>query len=60
VHNAAASVPTTGVFARGDFVRNSAPVEAGAVSSKYVLLGWMCTVSGAPGTFVQCRALTGN
>jgi hypothetical protein len=53
-------VPTSGTFAPGDFIRNSAPVEAGAVSSKYVVLGWLCTVGGTPGTFVQCRALTGN
>ena len=59
VHNAATSVPTTGTFAPGDFIRNSAPSELGTAGSKYVLTGWLCTVGGTPGTFVQCRALTG-
>jgi hypothetical protein len=59
VHNAATSAPTSGTFAPGDFIRNSAPVEAGTAGSKYVLTGWLCTVGGTPGTFVQCRALTG-
>jgi hypothetical protein len=59
VHNAATSVPTSGTFAPGDFIRNSAPSELGTAGSKYVLTGWLCTVGGTPGTFVQCRALTG-
>ena len=60
VYNAATAAPTTGTWAQGDFVRNSAPSEAGAVSSKYVIFGWICTVSGTPGTWLQCRFLTGN
>ena len=56
----AASVPTTGVYAKGDFVANSNPVEAGAVSSKYVVDGWTCLLGGTPGTFVERRFLTGN
>lgn len=60
VTNAATSVPTAGSFARGDFVRNKTPSEAGTAGSKYVILGWLCTVAGTPGTFVACRALTGN
>lgn len=56
--NAQAALPTTGVYAVGDFVRNNAPTELGAASSKYVILGWVC-VAG-PLTFVQCRVLTGN
>jgi len=60
VHNAATAAPTAGTFAVGDFIRNSAPAEAGVALSKYVVLGWVCTVAGTPGTFLQCRALTGN
>lgn len=60
IDNAAAAVPTTGTFAKGDFVRNSAPAELGAGGNKYVIYGWVCTVGGTPGTFVQCRFLTGN
>lgn len=60
VHNAASAAPTTGMFNVGDFVRNSVPVELGAAASKYVVLGFVCTVAGTPGTFLQCRTLTGN
>ncbi len=59
-YGASTSFPTTGTHAVGDFVRNSAPAELGTASSKYVIFGWICTVSGSPGTFVQCRFLTGN
>ena len=58
-YGATTAAPTTGTWKQGDFVKNSAPVEAGAASSKYVIFGWMCTVSGTPGTWVQCRFLTG-
>ena len=54
------AAPTGGTWSAGDFVRNAAPVEAGSVSSKYVVLGWVCTVGGTPGTWLQCRTLTGN
>lgn len=60
VHNAATATPTAGMHATGDFVRNSNPVEAGAPGSKYLVIGWMCTAGGAPGTFLPCRVLTGN
>ena len=59
-YNAAAAAPTTGTWLKGDYIRNSAPAEAGAASSKYVILGWVCSVSGTPGTWLQCRTLTGN
>ena len=60
VHSAATAAPTAGSYAVGDFVRNSAPAEAGTAGSKYVVMGWLCTVAGTPGTFVPCRALTGS
>lgn len=56
----AASIPTTGSFRQGDFIRNSAPVEAGTVGSKYVVLGWVCVAGGTPGTLVPVRTLTGS
>lgn len=59
-HQAATAAPTTGAWSQGDFVLNSAPAELGAASSKYIIHGWRCTVSGTPGTWVQCRFLTGN
>lgn len=60
VTNATTAAPTSGPNAQGDFVRNSAPTELGAASSKYVIFGWVCVASGTPGTWVQCRYLTGN
>lgn len=58
--NAATAAPTTGTYAQGDFVANSNRVEAGSASSKYVLMGWVCVAGGEPGTWVECRVLTGN
>jgi hypothetical protein len=58
-HNAATAAPASGAYAMGDFVRNSAPAEAGTVGSKYLVLGWVC-VDDSPLTFLPCRVLTGN
>lgn len=54
------SAPTTGTWAQGDKVKNSSPTEAGTAGSKYVVIGWVCTVSGTSGTWVEMRCLTGN
>lgn len=59
-NNAATAAPTTGTHAQGDFVRNSAPTEAGSAGSKYVVFGFVCVAGGTPGTWVQVRTLTGN
>lgn len=59
-YNAQTAAPTTGTHALGDFIRNSAPAEAGTASSKYLIFGWCCTVAGTPGTWLECRFLTGN
>ena len=59
-YTALTAVPTTGTWNRGDFVVNSAPAEAGTAGSKYVIHGWQCVSGGTPGTWVQCRFLTGN
>ena len=58
--NTGTAAPTTGTWAQGDFVKNSAPAEAGSAGSKYITQGWTCTVSGAPGTWLPVRTLTGN
>jgi hypothetical protein len=58
-YNAQTSAPTTGDFAVGDFVRNSAPAELGSPGSAYIIFGWMC-VDDSPLTFVDMRFLTGN
>lgn len=57
---AATSAPTTGTYAVGDLIRNSAPSELGSGGSKYVIYGWLCLTAGSPGTWVECRFLTGN
>lgn len=59
-YNATVAAPTTGLYLAGDYVRNDAPSELGTAGSKYVLFGWICTVSGEPGTWSECRFLTGN
>jgi len=59
-YGAQASVPTAGLYAKGDFVRNSDPAELGTAGSKYVIFGWINVAGGEPGTFVQMRFLTGN
>lgn len=59
-NNAYTSAPTSGSHAQGDFIMNSQPSESGSASSKYIIHGWRCTVSGEPGTWVEVRTLTGN
>jgi hypothetical protein len=44
-HNAQPAAPTTGTWKQGDFIRNSAPSGGSPV------LGFICTVSGTPGTW---------
>lgn len=59
-YNAATAIPTVGTWQQGDFIRNKTPVEAGAVASKYTISGWVCVAAGTPGTWKECRCLTGN
>jgi len=58
--NADSAAPTTGDWSVGDFIRNNAPAEAGTAGSKYVILGWVCSAAGSPGTWLEVRTLTGN
>lgn len=60
IDNAVTAAPTTGTWAQGDQLRNSAPTEQGSAGSKYCVTGWICTAGGTPGTWVALRALTGN
>lgn len=59
-YNALTAAPTTGTYKQGDFVANSAPSETGTAGNKYIVTGWICTVSGTPGTFKDARVLTGG
>lgn len=54
------SAPTSGTWSQGDKCKNTAPSELGGAGNKYLVLGWCCTVSGSPGTWLQIRSLTGN
>jgi len=64
VTNAYTSAPTTGTWKQGDFIRNSAPVEAGVALSKYVVTGWLRVTTGSGNVlntdWLACRSLTGN
>lgn len=59
-HSAVIAPPTAGDWKAGDKLRNSSPTELGSASSKYVVIGWICTASGTPGTWLEMRCLTGN
>lgn len=59
-YTASTAAPTSGSWMQGDSVKNSAPSELGTAGSKYVIEGWICTVSGTPGTWLPKRCLTGN
>lgn len=48
------------IYAKGDFIPNSNPVELGSAGSMYVVIGWICITAGTPGTWRACRTLTGN
>lgn len=60
VTNATTAAPTAGTYNQGDKIWHSAPVEAGSVSSKYVIIGYVCVAAGTPGTWREMRVLTGN
>lgn len=61
---AGTTAPTSGAWSKGDFIRNSAPAEAGGGGSKYVVIGWVRLTDGSANVlntdWVACRVLTGN
>jgi hypothetical protein len=59
-YTALTAAPTSGTWTQGDMVKNSNPSELGTAGSKYVIHGWQCLAGGTPGTWVECRYLTGN
>lgn len=64
LYTAQNAAPTTGTWARGDYVPNSEPAELGSASSKYVVYGWKRLTSGSANVlntdWVEDRRLTGN
>ena len=61
-YNAATAAPTgtTVAYQIGDKVWNTTPTPAGGAGSEYVILGWVCTAAGTPGTWEEIRSLTGG
>ena len=64
LYAAQASYPTSGTWAVGDYVHNSAPTELGGGGSKYIVYGWKRLTSGSGNVlntdWFQDRRLTGN
>ena len=58
VTNAYTAAPTTGSHKKGDYIRNTNTVQVGTAPNNYVILGWICTADGSPGTFTEVRADT--
>lgn len=57
----ASAVPSTGTHKAKEFVWNTnLDIEYGAIGSRYILAGWVCISGGTPGTWRECRFLTGN
>ena len=58
------TIPTTGTYKQGDFVRKSDPVVAGGGGSQYVITGWTRITSGSSHVlntdWVENRSLTGT
>lgn len=54
------AAPSSGSWAQGDTVINTAPTESGISGSKYVIDKWRCVTTGSPGIWVPLRSLTGN
>lgn len=58
------TMPTTGTYAKGDYVDNSDPQKLGTAGSRYVIYGWKRLVSGDAHVsgvdWVQDRRLTGD
>lgn len=54
------AAPAGGTWAIGQKCKNTAPSELGSATAKYVIIGWICTASGTPGTWLPMRILTGN
>jgi hypothetical protein len=61
-YNAASAAPSgsTVAYQLGDFIKNLSPTPTGGAGSEYVILGWVCTAAGSPGTFEEVRTLTGG
>lgn len=61
-YNAQTAIPTSSVvpYSKGDRIWKSNVTVQGTVGAQYVTVGWICTASGTPGTWVEMRTLTGG
>lgn len=53
------AAPTTGRYDVGDVVWHTSPAETVTTTGSFVVIGWVCTTEGEPGTWKQMRVLTG-
>lgn len=60
VYNKRLAAPIANSWQVGEYIENYLPAELGGAGSKYIIKGWICTVAGTPGTWLECRVLTGN
>ena len=60
--NYRSSVPSSGTakYYAGTFVANTGAALVGGSGLSYILTGWLCTVTGSPGTWVQIAPTTGS
>lgn len=58
------SAPASGTWAKGDFIRNSNPTEAGSTPDKYIIWGWVRLTDGSGNVlntdWFEVRTFTGN
>lgn len=63
-YHARDAMPTTGTYAKGDYVDNSNPQKLGVLGMHYVIYGWKRLTSGDAHVlftdWVQDRRLTGD
>jgi hypothetical protein len=52
--------PASGNWVKGDFVPNSNPAIVSGSIGSYLVLGWVCTTSGSPGTWKEARVMTAD
>lgn len=60
--NETSVVPTSGIFAAGDFVPKKDAIVEGTAGTQYIHYGWQCVQEGSASasSFAALRALTGT
>lgn len=62
VYNANTVAPSGSAvtYGVGDVIKNSNATVLGTAGSQYVITQFICVAAGSPGTWVECRTLTGT